>query len=53
MLTFLPGQLLFILLVHVQGIILKANGKNGDAERMFIQVSIKIFKLLQEKILDV
>jgi hypothetical protein len=27
----------------LQGILLKANGKVGDAERMFIQVSLPIF----------
>jgi hypothetical protein len=29
--------------MHLQGIILKENGKVGDAERMFIQVSTSIF----------
>jgi hypothetical protein len=31
---------MFITIILLQGIILKENGKVGDAERMFIQVSI-------------
>ena len=33
----------FIGIILLQGIILKENGKVGDAERMFIQVSVWIF----------
>jgi hypothetical protein len=33
-------HIIFVFLIYLQGIILKENGNVGDAERMFIQVSI-------------